>query len=191
MLKEILTSLKNFICDMLDIKTNKVNQNDLNSPISYSSNDSNQINNHFNKKYIITYYKQKNFMTNSELDFYNKLKYFESNYRVIPQLNLASVIQKVNNNKYNSELFRNIDFAIFTKDYSKLLLLIELNDKTHETKSRKRRDAKVHNICRMANVTLITFYTKYPNDEQYVINRISKELRIEEKVIEACNKVNY
>ena len=125
-----------------------------------------------------TIYSIKNLMTNSELDFFNKLKFFENDYRVIPQLNLASVIKKINNNRYASELFRNIDFAIFTKDYSTLLLLIELNDKTHETKIRKRRDIKVRKICKDANIKLITFYTKYPNDETYVINRILNELNI-------------
>lgn len=123
-----------------------------------------------------TIYSTKKIMTDSELNFFNKLKYFESDYRVIPQLNLATVIKKINNNRYASELFRNIDFAIFSKDYSTLLLLIELNDRTHETKSRQKRDIKVKNICKEANIKLITFYTKYPNEEKYIINRIINEL---------------
>lgn len=169
-IKKIALSIKDFFCNMLDIKQK-----------SKLPDNTDQNNNH----YAITRYKQKKFMTESELDFYNKLKFFETNYRIIPQINLASIVQKINNNRYNTELFRNIDFAIFTKDYSHLLLLIELNDKTHEKSFRKRRDTKVRNICMRANINLITFYTKYPNDEQYVINRVLKEITIEEKVIEA------
>lgn len=137
-----------------------------------------------------TIYSTKKLMTDSELNFFNKLKYFESEYRIIPQLNLATIIKKINNNRYASELFRNIDFAIFSKDYSTLLLLIELNDRTHETKSRKKRDVKVKNICKEANIKLITFYTKYPNDEKYVINRIISELNNNTNNVLNMNKIN-
>jgi len=161
MLNKLIESIKNFFLDILGINAN-----------TYA--DDNQYNNKYVPKK--TLYRQKNLMTNSELYFYNKLKSLEEHYRIVPQLNLATVVQKINNNKYNTDLFRIIDFAIFTKDYSKLLLLIELNDKTHETNSRKKRDIKVYNICKEANIKLITFYTKYPNEEQYVINRIIKEI---------------
>lgn len=163
LLDRIVESIKNFFLDVLGI----------NSKNTSSSTNQTNANEYVHHK---TLYRQKPLMTNSELTFFNKLKYLETNYRIVPQLNLATVIQKINNNKYNTDLFRIVDFAIFNKDYSKLLLLIELNDKTHETKSRKRRDFKVSNICRDANIKLITFYTKYPNEEQYVINRILKEI---------------
>ena len=94
----------------------------------------------------------------------------------MPQLNLAAVVKKINNNRYYSELFRNIDFAIFTKDYQELLLLIELNDQTHNNYNRKDRDLKVKKICNDIGVKLMTFYTKYPNEKAYVINRIKNEL---------------
>lgn len=174
-IKKVALSINDFFCNMLDIKQKS----------KLPDNNTNEINNQYNNNYTVTRYKQKKFMTESELDFFNKLKFFETNYRVIPQINLASIVQKINNNRYNTDLFRNIDFAIFTKDYSHLLLLIELNDKTHEKNFRKRRDRKVRNICMRANINLITFYTKYPNNEQYVIDRILKEIVIEEKVIES------
>lgn len=31
-------------------------------------------------------------------------------------------------------------------------------------------------ICNDAGIKLITFYTKYPNEKQYVLNRIKEEL---------------
>ena len=39
----------------------------------------------------------------------------ELDIKVHPQLNLASVIKKETSNRYINELFRNIDFGIFTK----------------------------------------------------------------------------
>lgn len=129
-----------------------------------------------NNKKEETIYELKPIMTDYEKRFYNIFKDLENDYIIVPQLNLASVIKKVNNNKYYSELFRNIDFAIFSKDYSRLLLLIEINDKTHQQSNRKDRDLKVQKICNDVNVKLIKFYTNYPNEKDYVLNRVKNYL---------------
>ena len=131
------------------------------------------------KKEIIreeTIYQKRNLMTNYEYKFYQNIKELEDEYQLVPQLNLAAVTKKINNNRYYSELFRNIDFAIFSKDYQELLLLIEINDQTHNNYNRRDRDMKVKKICNDIGVKLITFYTKYPNEKTYVINRIKNEL---------------
>ena len=135
--------------------------------------DTNSINYTKNEE---TIYTRKKLMTDYEYKFYNILKELQDNYIIVPQLNLAAVVKKINNNRYYSELFRNIDFAIFTKDYQELLLLIELNDQTHNNYNRKDRDLKVKKICNDIGVKLMTFYTKYPNEKAYVINRIKNEL---------------
>lgn len=118
------------------------------------------------------YYVSKSFMTPSEYKFYLTLSPLLSKYNIVPQVNLASIINKISNDRYSSELYRNIDYGIFTKDYSKLLLLIELNDSSHNEKRRRDRDLKVKKICNDAGIKLMTFFTKYPNEESYVIQRI-------------------
>ena len=95
---------------------------------------------------------------------------------MIPQINLSTIINKTSNTKYHTELYRNIDYGIFTNDFQ-LLLLIELNDQTHNQSKRKYRDIKVREICKNANIPIMTFYTNYPNEESYVINRILKEIQ--------------
>ena len=110
-------------------------------------------------------------MTKAERDFYDKIKYLEPEYKVIPQVNLASIVSKENNNRYYTDLFRNIDFAIFDNNLEKVLLLIELNDGTHNLKKRKRRDVKIKKIYNAAGIPLLFFYTKYPNEKDYVINK--------------------
>ena len=120
-------------------------------------------------------YIKKNFMTQSELFFYEKIKELETDYKIVPQINLATIIKKTSKG-YINELFRNIDFAIFDKEYKNLLLLIELNDSTHNDNNRKDRDLKVKKICNDANIKLIVFYTKYPNEKDYVLRRINNEL---------------
>lgn len=121
-------------------------------------------------------YEKKPIMSDYEIMFYNRMKDLETEYNIVPQLVLSSVVDKKSKQKYRSELYRIIDFAIFSKDYSKLLLLIELNDNTHNQRKRKDRDLKVKKICNSAKIKLITFYTKYPNEKDYIINRIKKEI---------------
>lgn len=121
-------------------------------------------------------YEEKKFMTEYELDFYKKMQELNNEYNIIPQINLATIVQKRNKGFIN-ELFKNIDFAIFDKEFKKVLLLIELNDNTHNKINRKDRDLKVKKICNDSNIKLITFYTKYPNEKEYIINRIKEEIK--------------
>lgn len=118
-------------------------------------------------------YESKRLMTDAEYQFYLKLKPLEEMYRVVPQVNLAAIIKKNSSSRYQNELFRNIDFAIFTKDYSEVLLLIELNDPTHLQKKRRYRDYRVKSICDSASIELMTFHIDMPNKQDYVLKRIS------------------
>lgn len=124
-------------------------------------------------------YKQKKIMTKTEEYFYNIFKYVETEfgYIVQPQVNLASIIEKETSHKYINELFRNIDFAIFDKDYSKLLLLIEINDNSHFLSSERiERDNKVNSILKDANIKLVKFYPKYSHIREKIIDRLLESL---------------
>lgn len=135
-------------------------------------------------KYDI-YNPKEDFISNYERYFYNIFKEIatENNLIVHPQLNLASIIEKPKSNlqksRTNNALFRNIDFAFFTEDYRELLLLVEINDRTHLRKDRKERDQKVINICKTVGIKLIHFYsTSNDNSKEhvkYVILKVLKE----------------
>ncbi len=129
-------------------------------------------------------YRKKSLMSETEYNFYLKMKPLEEEYRIVSQLNLASVIQKISTHRYQTELYRNIDFAIFSKDYKELLLLIELNDSTHNQKSRRKRDLNVQKICDECQIKLIKFYTNCPNEQTYVINRIRRTIYEDKSTIE-------
>ena len=88
-------------------------------------------------------------------------------------MNLATIIQKIGDFRYQNELYRNIDFGVFDSEYN-LLLLIELNDSSH----RQQRDLKVNDIVSGAGIKLMKFYTDKPNNQDYVIGRILGELGI-------------
>ena len=113
------------------------------------------------------------------MEFYKNLDYmFEGSkkYKLQTQVNLASIVDKNFYSKYRNELFRNIDFGIFDKKTLKPLLMIELNDYTHNYKIRKERDEKVKEILKQSGIPLITFYTNKPNEFDYVFERIENEL---------------
>ena len=137
-------------------------------------------NNNVNNQYV-----KKDLMTDYERYFYNVLRELELefNIKIHPQINLASIIKKETNNHYINELFRNIDFAIFDENYDELLLLIEINDSTHNSLKRISRDKKVDKIVTNAGFKLIKFYSNYPNKKDYIKTRIKKEIEnlIEEK----------
>ncbi len=135
------------------------------------------------KKYI-----KKDIMTFNEKKFYSLLKeILGDDYIVWPQINLNSVIQKFENDKYRNELCsRNVDFGIFSKNDYKLLLLVELNDETHNTSNkRKNRDRNVYDLCKSAGIEIISFWENKPNEREYVKSRINSYInpsKEEEKV---------
>lgn len=122
-------------------------------------------------------YVKKPLMTECEKYFYKILaEEFSWLYDVKAQVNLATVINKVDNSQYHNELFRNIDFGIFDKFTTDVLVLIEINDKTHEEQKRHVRDLKVRDICEQAKIKLITFYTSKSNTRDYVIRRVKEAI---------------
>ena len=122
-------------------------------------------------------YVKKPLMTKCEKYFYKILvEEFSWLYDVEAQVNLAAVINKVDNSQYHNELFRNIDFGIFDKFTTDVLVLIEINDKTHEEQKRHVRDLKVRDICEQANIKLLTFYTNRPNKRDYVTRRVKEAI---------------
>lgn len=131
----------------------------------------NKDNNH---QHLNGIYSRKKFMTDYERYFYNIFVELEQELmiKVVPQVGLSTIVKKEVNNKYITELFRNIDFAIFDKDYNKVLLLIEINDSTHNTRTRIARDKRVEKILKDADIKLIKFYSNYPNRHDYVKTRL-------------------
>lgn len=124
-----------------------------------------------------TYKKKQSLCTKYEYYFYNIIKKrISPEYIIIPQINLATIIEKISEQKFQNELYRNIDFGIFNKNTLEPLLLIEINDKTHNQPSKIKRDIKVKNICEEAEIKLIKFYSDKPNKPDYIISRINKEL---------------
>lgn len=124
------------------------------------------------------YQKKATYLTNAELEFYNVIKdIVGNNYIALPQIPLSQIINKTSNYKYQNELYRIIDIGIFTKDYTPLIC-IEINDNTHHNKQRYLRDLKVKKILHKANIPIITLWTEYGINRDYIKRRISKYIQI-------------
>ena len=121
------------------------------------------------------YFLKDSLLTQTEINYYNVLNAcFGEDYLILPQINLASVIDKQGGG-YRSELFRNADFGIFDKNF-RPILLIEINDNTHLRRDRIERDKKVNLICKKAHIQLVTFWTKDGFDRETVYRTIRKYL---------------
>ena len=127
------------------------------------------------KKKEARYYLKQSLLTQTEIEYFTVLEYyFGKDYRVLPQVNLASIIDKEGEG-FRNELFRNVDFGIFDEDF-RPIVLIEINDDTHLRKDRIIRDEKVNLIAKKARIPLVTFWTRDGFDREKIYNEIKKYL---------------
>lgn len=123
-------------------------------------------------------YVKKKLLTRTEIAFGQVIKKaIPEGYFLRSQICLASILTKTEETKYVNELFRIVDFAVFDNEYNPILV-IEINDNTHNQKKRIARDYKVKDICDEAQLPLIKFWTDYGINEAYIEKRIKETLNI-------------
>lgn len=111
-------------------------------------------------------------ITSTEKTFFDAIKQvLPEGYFAQSQVNLATVINKTGDFRFQNELYRNIDIGVFDLNY-KPVLLIEIHDKTHKTSKRRERDLKVKCICEEAGIPLIVFWVEYGVDVEYIRKRL-------------------
>lgn len=112
-------------------------------------------------------------ITETERSFFTAIKkVLPEGYFLQPQINLASIIRRTDNFKFQNELYRNVDACIFDKGY-RPILLIEINDDTHKLPERRARDHKVKDICEEAGIPIVTFWTSYGINPEYIQKRMT------------------
>lgn len=130
------------------------------SNVSNSDNDCNKETFLYEPKYAL--------MTKTEQNFYRAITAaLPDGYYVYPQVNLAAFIQRTDGARFQNELYRNIDFLITTKTFVPKLA-IEINDRTHMDVHRRERDLKVRNILEEAGIPLLTLWTSYGINTEYI-----------------------
>lgn len=118
------------------------------------------------QKQPIAAYRKKYLLTKNEYSFYQKIKPIiqEKNLRVLCKIRLADLIEpEPNKNQkewyaaFNRIKSKHIDFAIATENM-KVIVLVELQDNTHQKSDRKERDEFVNTAVTSAGYTLLSVY---------------------------------
>ena len=119
---------------------------------------------------------RKSLITANEQQFFKALKEIvPQGYHVFPQINLAAFIERVDNTPFRNELFRNVDFLITDAAFAPKIA-VEINDPTHHEYERRKRDEKVAAICAEAGVPIVTLWTNYGVNREYMQKRITETL---------------
>ena len=107
----------------------------------------------------LMYYTNKKIMTETEKNFYIELKKITDslNMSIFPQIDLERLIKvKDNNYSYRNRIkSRSIDFTIVNNNNYNVVCCIELDDKTHNKKSRIKRDEFINELFKNVNINLI------------------------------------
>lgn len=115
-------------------------------------------------------------VTKTEMQYLNCLKeVLPETCLIQAQANLATFIVRTDNARFQNELYRNVDFIITDLAY-KPLAVIEINDQSHLTEERRKRDKKVSDICEEAGIPLIKFWTSYGVNPDYIKKRVTETL---------------
>lgn len=131
----------------------------------------------YRKKNRVKYFVKESLLTSTEIKYYNLLRsILGSEFLILPQINLASVIDKEGGSNFRNELFRNADFGVFDCNY-RPIFLVEINDNTHFRKDRRERDKKVNEICNSAGLPILTLWVKDGIDLAVIKKQIQKILR--------------
>ncbi len=123
-----------------------------------------------NAQYL--YESRKALISKTEQPFYVAIKSsLPGGYHVFPQMNLAAFVNKTDNSAYHNELFRNVDFLITDSEYAPKIV-VEINDISHLSDDRRKRDQKVKNILGEAGIPVFTLWTSYGVNPEYIQRKI-------------------
>lgn len=133
---------------------------------NYNNNGFGAQNNYYTRKYLMTKYERK---------YLDIIQEMYPNYKVVPQVCLFSVIKKKYNKSFK-ELFKTVDIGIFDENYSPIML-IEINDESHQMEDRQRRDNSVYGVCYDAGIPIYMF--DYDNESGELVdeNELFKALK--------------
>lgn len=130
------------------------------------------------KPAVNDYLKHKYLLTKNEQIFFDALKnIIPDNHFIAPKVRLVDLLNPAGSGKekriaFNRISQKHIDFVIFDNTSSEILYGIELDDKSHEKKSRKERDLFLNNICSRAGFILHRIKSQREYDEASLMKTI-------------------
>ena len=110
---------------------------------------------------IFPYQKRKYFMTLNERTFFEVLSQLINNqYFIFPQVHIASIVEVIKGQEhymayFNKIIRKSFDFVIFDKQNLNALLVIELDDASHNQPRRMERDDFVDKTLKVADLNIL------------------------------------
>lgn len=140
------------------------------SIIEYIINNSENTINNYNEKYK----KNEYLLTKNELKFYRILKQITNklNYSLFCQVSLYQIVKNKSFKDFNKIKSKSIDFVI-TQENCKILLCIELDDKTHQKQKRIERDTFLNTLFKELEIKLL----RIPVQNNYNIEEIEEKIK--------------
>lgn len=111
-------------------------------------------------------------MTNSEVIFFKKLITALPEYHIFSQVQLSRIIepsQEAQGDRafwFNRICRQSVDYVVVAQDCQTVLVAIELDDWTHESKARQKQDDKKDKALASAGIAVVRFHAeKMPTPE--------------------------
>ncbi|WP_066801237.1 DUF2726 domain-containing protein [Moraxella oblonga] len=105
-------------------------------------------------------------MTDSEVIFFKKLVEALPEYLIFSQVQLSRIIEPsedAGNDRafwFNRICRQSVDYVVVAKDCQTVLLAIELDDWTHESKTRQKQDDKKDKALASAGIAVVRFHAE-------------------------------
>jgi hypothetical protein len=124
------------------------------------------------KKLELPYRIKEGLMTKAEKNFFDVLeKTVDNRYYIVPQVNLASLVF-VSGTKYFKTFLnkidrKTVDFVLFNRQFTPVVV-IELDDSSHDEISRRRRDDFVDRVMSRVGLKIVHIKTAYTYDPEEI-----------------------
>ena len=128
------------------------------------------------------YLKKFNLMTSAEHDFFKVLaQILDDRFYIIPQVHLSEIILVNKYEKYYKTYLskidkKSVDYVVFNKDSFAPLLVIELDDSSHNLEKRMERDKFVEQLLDHIKLPLLRYRNQSSYDSNKILNDIKDKL---------------
>lgn len=124
------------------------------------------------------YKKKRYFFSVAELKFFEVLKeVIGDNYYIFPKVRVCDIVNSEDKNNYsqfNRIKSKHVDFLICTKDPIASKIIIELDDSSHNHKSRIKRDKFIDEVFASSEIPIIHVKVKSFYDKEILIRELQK-----------------
>lgn len=141
------------------------------------------------------YVKRKYFFSVAELKFFELLKeIIGENYYIFPKVRICDIIQAKDKSSYsdfNKIKSKHVDYLICTKEPITAKIVVELDDKSHNSNARQIRDSFVDDIFANSGIPIVHIKVQYSYKKEDLIKKIQKAYRTKyviKKKVENQNK---